>query len=92
MSAETLPLATQPFPSFEGIVFPRDYAVEIVHDGDVIPLAGRDLLVIQIPDHAVGSLAFLDGRERILSPATSSCRRARRCAAAWRTGRGCWKS
>lgn len=66
MSAETLPLATQPFPSFEGIVFPRHYAVEIVHDGDVIPLAGRDLLVIQIPDHAVGSLAFLDGRERIL--------------------------
>lgn len=66
MSEETVPLATRPFPSFEGIVFPRDYAVEIVHDGDVIPLAGRDLLALQIPDHAVGSLAFLDGRERIL--------------------------
>ena len=66
MSAETQPLATIPYPSFDGIVFPRDYAVEIVDDGDVITLAGRDLLVLKIPDHAVGSLVFLDRKARIL--------------------------
>lgn len=66
MSAETRPLATRPFPSFQGIAFPRDYPVEIVDDGDVIPLTGRDLKVIKIPDHAVGSLVFLDEKQRIL--------------------------
>lgn len=66
MSPETQPLATRPFPSFAGIDFPRDYAVQLVTDGDVIPLKGRNLRVFQIPDHAVGSLAFLDEKERIL--------------------------
>lgn len=66
MSAATRPLATIPFPSFEGIDFPRDYPVELVTDGDIIPLRGRDLRVFEIPDHAVGSLVFLDERERIL--------------------------
>ena len=66
MSAQTKPLATLPFPSFAGIVFPRDYSIEIVADGDIIPLNGRDLLVFEIPDHAVGSLAFLDRKARIL--------------------------
>lgn len=66
MSRETRALATRPFPSFSGITFPRDYPVQEVTDGDVIPLRGRDLRVFFIPDHAVGSLAFLDERERIL--------------------------
>lgn len=66
MSAQTQPLATRPFPSFEGIDFPRDYPVQLVTDGDIIPLAGRPLRVFFIPDHAVGSLAFLDEKERIL--------------------------
>lgn len=66
LSAETKPLATIPFPSFAGIDFPRNYPVQIVGDGDVIPLKGRELLVFEIPDHAVGSLAFLDRKERIL--------------------------
>ncbi|NLO83923.1 MAG: MBL fold metallo-hydrolase [Clostridiales bacterium] len=66
MSAETQPLATIPFPSFEGIDFPRDYRIEIVDDGDFIPLKGRDLLVLKVPDHAVGSLVFLDKSARIL--------------------------
>ena len=66
MSAATQPLATRPFPSFEGVEFPRDYPVQLVGDGDVIPLKGRDLKVFDIPDHAVGSLAFLDEKERIL--------------------------
>ena len=66
MSRETRELATRPFPSFSGIDFPRDYPVQEVTDGDVIPLRGRDLRVFFIPDHAVGSLAFLDEQARIL--------------------------
>lgn len=66
MSAETKPLATIPFPSFAGIEFPRDYAVEIVDDGDIIPLKGRGLLVLKIPDHTEGGTAFLDKAGRIL--------------------------
>ncbi len=66
MTAATRPLATRPFPSFAGIDFPRDYPVEIVKNGDRIDLGGRTLEVIEIPDHAVGSIALLDSRERIL--------------------------
>ena len=66
MSPATKPLATIPFPSFEGICFPRDYPVQLVGDGDIIPLKGRELRVFDIPDHAVGSLAFLDEKEKIL--------------------------
>lgn len=66
MSAETKPLATIPFPSFEGIDFPRDYPIQIVEEGDRIDLGGRILEVFKIPDHAVGSIALLDSRERLL--------------------------
>ena len=66
MAAESVPLATQPFPSFEGINFPRNYTVQIVEDGDIIPLKGRDLLVLKMPDHAVGSIVMLDRAYRLL--------------------------
>lgn len=66
MAAETQPLATRPFPSFAGIDFPRDYPIILVDDGDIIPMKGRELLVLKIPDHAVGSLAFLDKKAHIL--------------------------
>ena len=66
MSKETEPLATIPFPSFEGIEFPRDYKKVIVDDGDVIDLGGRTLTIFKIPDHAVGSIAMLDSREKLL--------------------------
>lgn len=66
MSAATYPLATRPFPSFSGINFPRDYKVEIIGDGFVFDLGGRTLETFEIPDHAVGSLAFLDRKQRIL--------------------------
>ena len=66
MSAESVPLATRPFPSFDGIYFPRDYKVQVVEDGDIIPLKGRDLLVFKTPDHAVGSIMLLDGAKRLL--------------------------
>ncbi len=66
MSRESVPLATRPFPSFDGIEFPRDYTVRVVGDGDVIPLRGRDLLVFSMPDHAVGSIVLLDRKNRLL--------------------------
>ncbi|MGN0801346.1 MAG: MBL fold metallo-hydrolase [Candidatus Faecivicinus sp.] len=66
MAEESVTLATIPFPSFEGIDFPRNYTVQIVEDGETIPLQGRDLLVLKIPDHAVGSIALLDRAQRIL--------------------------
>ena len=66
MSKETKALATIPFPSFEGITFPRDYPAEIIDEGYVFDLGGRHLETFKIPDHAVGSLAFLDDKEGIL--------------------------
>lgn len=66
MAEESVPLATIPFSSFDGVTFPRNYTVQIVEDGETIPLKGRDLLVFKIPDHAVGSIALLDRVNRIL--------------------------
>ena len=66
MAAESVPLATMPFPSFDGIFFPRSYAVQVVKDGDIVPLKGRDLLVFKMPDHAVGSIVLLDRTNRLL--------------------------
>ena len=66
MGAESVPLATRPFPSFDGIEFSRDYKVQVVGDGDIIPLKGRDLLVFRMPDHAAGSIVLLDRSNRLL--------------------------
>ncbi|MCM1134451.1 MAG: MBL fold metallo-hydrolase [Clostridium sp.] len=66
MSEETQALATIPFPSFDGIDFPRDYPITVIDEGYVFDLGGRELETIKIPDHAAGSLAFLDKKEGIL--------------------------
>jgi len=66
MSAETKKKATIPFPSFAGINFPRDYRIKVIGEGYKFQLGNRELEVFEIPDHATGSLAFLDKRERIL--------------------------
>ena len=66
LAYETVPLATRPFPSFKSVSFPRNYNTRVVTDGDIIPLPGRELEIIKIPDHAAGSIAILDRRERIL--------------------------
>lgn len=66
MSIETKPLATIPFKSFEGIDFPRDYQIQVIDEGYIFHLGNRDLETFKIPDHAVGSLVFLDKKERIL--------------------------
>ena len=66
MSAATKELATRPFPSFAGIDFPRDYPIEVIDEGYVFHLGGRDVVTYAVHNHAVGSLLFLDKRERIL--------------------------
>lgn len=66
MSEETKPLATVPFPSFLGIDFPRDYPVVVIDEGYTFNLGGREIETFKLPDHAVGSLLFLDKKEGIL--------------------------
>ena len=66
MAEESVDHATVPFPSFAGIDFPRDYPVQTVFDGEIIPLKGRDLEIFKIPDHAAGSIAILDRKARLL--------------------------
>lgn len=66
MSEKSKPLATIPFPSFDGIDFPRDYNIKIIKERDKIDLGGKELEVFSAPDHAVGSLLFLDTGSRIL--------------------------
>lgn len=74
MSKATEPLAARPFPSFCGVTFPRDYRVKIVQEGDIISLGqDRCLEVFEIPDHAAGSLAFLDKKEKILFCGDEMC-------------------
>ena len=66
MGAESVELACRPFPSFDGIHFPRDYRVQVVGDGEIIPLKGRDLMVFKMADHAAGSIVMLDRKNRLL--------------------------
>lgn len=58
--------ATVPYASFAGIDFPRDYPVQYVKTGDIIPLPGRPLEVFEIADHTPGGAVLLDRKERIL--------------------------
>lgn len=58
--------ATVPYASFAGIDFPRDYPVQHVKTGDIIPLPGRPLEVFEIADHSPGGAVFLDRKQRIL--------------------------
>jgi len=45
-----------------------DYAFTIVHDGDILPLKGRMLRIIELDCHAPGNLAVLDETARLLFP------------------------
>lgn len=66
MSAESKPKATIPYPSFSGIVFPRDYPTVIIGEGYRYQLGNRELEVFEIANHTEGGIAFLDRKERIL--------------------------
>lgn len=67
MGEEALPLASIPYPSFEGITFPKpDYPKTAVGDGDIIPLKGRELEIFHIGDHTADGIAILDRKDRLL--------------------------
>ncbi len=66
MSAETQAKATMPYPSFDGIAFPRNYPTVIIGEGYRYQLGNRDLEVFDIPNHTEGGIALLDRKERIL--------------------------
>lgn len=66
MAAESVDLAAIPYPSFEGIDFPRTYEVQIVDDEDTVPLKGRGLEIIKIGDHTAGGIAILDRKQHLL--------------------------
>ncbi len=66
MAEEGVDRAAILYPSFDGISFPRDYAVQVVKDNDVIPLKGRPLEIFKIGDHTPGGIAILDRRERLM--------------------------
>ena len=58
-------LAGNVMPSFGDVQFPRDYPVQTVEAGDVIPLKGRELEVFAFADHALSSRCYLDRKHRI---------------------------
>lgn len=66
MAEETKEFATIPYPSFDGIKFPRNYRVQIIGEGYVFDLGGRKLETLCIPDHTHDGLAFLDREAGIL--------------------------
>lgn len=66
MSAKALEIAKTPYPSKANLNYPLQYMVTIVGEGDRIDLGGRTLEVFEIPAHAPSSIAFLDGKEKIL--------------------------
>lgn len=67
MGEEAMPLASLPYPSFDGITFPSpDYPKTAVGDGAIIPLKGRELEIICIGDHTADGIAILDRTHRLL--------------------------
>lgn len=65
MSKEAYPARCNPNRSFAGLAFPDDYPVEIIDEGHVFHLGGRDVEVYKFSDHSPGSLAFLDRKARL---------------------------
>lgn len=66
MTEYTERYATIPYPSFDGVSFPRDYPVTIVHEGDTLDLGGRTLEFFELGNHTPGGLAMLDATNGIL--------------------------
>jgi len=50
----------------EDLEFPLDFEIKILKEGDVIDLGGRQLEVLEIPDHADGSLAYVDRANHLI--------------------------
>ena len=66
MSAGTAEKATVPYPSFEGVNFPKDYPKVIIGDGYKFQLGNREIEVFLVGNHTKEGTAFLDKKSRIL--------------------------
>ncbi len=68
MTPASVPYATVPYASFAGLRVPRDYPVVTVSDGYHLNPGDRNLEIVVIPhpNHALGGLAVLDRKARIL--------------------------
>lgn len=66
MGAAALEKATIPYPSFQGIHFPRDYPKQVVSQHSKIPLEGRELEIFELGDHTPDGIVILDRKSRIL--------------------------
>ena len=66
MGKDGVDRAAVAYPSFDGITFPRDYAVQVVEDGFIVPLEGRELEIFCIGDHTSDGIAILDRKQRLL--------------------------
>lgn len=64
MAEEAVDKAAVPYPSFDGITFPRDYKVQVVGDDYIIPLKGRELRILRIGDHTEDGIAIIDSKGR----------------------------
>lgn len=69
MSAKARERASIPFThaeDFKGMTFPRDYDCEIIGEGFTFDLGQRVIETFELPDHAPGSLVYLDRKGRTL--------------------------
>lgn len=68
MTAVSVPYATVPYDSFQGVSFPRNYPVVTVTDGYKLNLGHRELTILTLPhpNHTLGGLTVLDASRRIL--------------------------
>ena len=67
MGREAVDKVSVPYVSFDGMDFFKDsYDKQVVGDGDVIPLKGRELEIFEIGDHTEDGIAILDRKNRIL--------------------------
>lgn len=66
MAEEGVKLASIPYESFRGVLFPKNYEIEIVKDHDIISLPGRSLEIFRCGDHTRDGIMILDRKYRIL--------------------------
>jgi glyoxylase-like metal-dependent hydrolase (beta-lactamase superfamily II) len=66
MHARAIESAKTPFANLDATKFNADYPVYTVKQGYKFELGDRNLEVIEIPAHSLGSIALLDKKERIL--------------------------
>jgi hypothetical protein len=72
MSQGTKDHLPMPGAAFKGVNVPRNFPIEVISDGYTFQLGNRTLEVIELGNHAPGSTAYLDRKQRILFRAMTS--------------------